>query len=481
MSSSTSSSRRSITPADVDALRSLLAGTIRRWSRAAEKPAGVVLVPTAVEQVAVAVKYASENNIDLAVKGGGHSTAGVSSTDGGLLVDLNAKLRGVTVDVDKKLLKVQGGATWADVDAAGVKHGLATVGGTVADTGVGGLVLGGGYGWLSGQRGLAIDNLVEATVVLASGEIVKASEQDNTDLFWALRGAGQNFGVVTEFVLRAFDQGDVWAGIQIYPPTPENITKIVNATNELYQPDANGKTKLLGRGAGGISFGRPPPAGGQVVIIVAIIYFGTEHEAKSVFKPFYDLTPLVDTTALVPYPNINTLLAPPIGFRASLKGLAFALPIRPGFVQEVLENYVEFTDKNEDARTSVIMWELFDPAKVVSSDTGSFANRGWVLNGIALPLWTAAENDQAYRQWARDVNELFKKELEAQQKLNGDAKGDAGPRSGKGAVLLYGNYDQYDERSKDIFGENYSRLQSLKARYDPKNVFNKLFAVTPQA
>ncbi len=150
MGSLSPSPKGSITPSDIDTLRSLLSGTsatlltpndgasyeasIRRWSRAAEKPAGLVLVPASAEEVSIALKYAGAQNLDLAVKGGGHSTAGVSSTNGGLLVDLNAKMRNVEVDLDRMLFKVQGGATWGDVDQAGVKHGLATVGGTVADT-----------------------------------------------------------------------------------------------------------------------------------------------------------------------------------------------------------------------------------------------------------------------------------------------------------------------------------------------------------
>lgn len=458
MGSTADSGKRGITPDDIDALQSLLSNTgtrlltphdeaypasIRRWSRAAEKPAGAVLTPSTAEQVAVAVKYAAEKNIDVAVKGGGHSTAGVSSTNGGLLVDLNAKMRGVEVDVGQKLLRAQGGCTWGDVDQAGARHGLATVGGTVADTGVGGLLLGGGYGWLSGQHGLSIDCLAEATVVLATGEIVKAGPDDNPDLLWALQGAGQNFGVVTEFVLRAFDQGDAFAGLLLFPPTPDVIDKVVAASNELYQVDSQGKTKVAGRGAGGIGIARPPPAGGQVMLLVSVIYFGTEDEAKQVFKPLYDLGPVVDTTAVVPYPALNTILAPPIGLRASMKGAAFAMPLRSEFVKDVLAEYVKFTDGNDDAGNSVILWELFDPAKVVALQTGSFANRGTHLNGLILPMWTKEENDKSCRQWARHLNEMFKKELEAHGKAAGKGiDGGVGVRGDKGAVLLYGNYDR---------------------------------------
>ncbi|KIX03205.1 uncharacterized protein Z518_06757 [Rhinocladiella mackenziei CBS 650.93] len=487
MGSISPSPKRSIAAEDISALKSLLSSTnptiltpqdesypasIKRWSRAAEKPAGLVVIPTTAEEVAIAVKYASEHGIDLAVKGGGHSTAGVSSTSGGLMIDLNAKMRKVDVDVEKKLFIVQGGCNWGDVDQAGAKHGLATVGGTVTDTGVGGLTLGGGYGWLSGQRGLTIDNLVECTIVLASGEITKASEEQSPDLFWALQGAGQNFGVVTEFVFKAYDQGDVWAGMLIFPPVPEVMDKLVAATNELYGPDENGKTKVAGRGAGGIGVARPPPANGQVMILITVIYFGTEEEGKKMYKPFHDIGPVVDTTAMVPYPVINTLLAPPIGLRASMKGAAFTMPIRPGFLHEVLANYVKFTDGNDDTGISLVLWEMYDPVQVVAHSAGSFANRGWHLNAMICPIWTKEENDKSCRQWARDLNEMFKKEMATKDRTMGGQKA---------ASLFYGNYDHYDERSRDIFGENYPRLQTLKAQYDPTNVFNKLFAISPQA
>lgn len=486
---STTSPKRGITPNDISTLRSLLSAitttsptatsegsrssllltpqdaeypaSIRRWSRAAEKPAGAVLRPSRAEEIAVAVKYATAQNIDVAVKGGGHSTAGVSSTSGGLLIDLSAKMRQVSVDVDSsasadgtKLLKVQGGCTWGDVDQAGAKHGLATVGGTVADTGVGGLVLGGGYGWLSGQHGLAIDNLVQCTVVLADGEIVVTNRDQHSDLFWALRGAGQNFGVVAEFVFTAFAQSDVWAGLLIFPPTPEILEKVVAATNDLYTPDEKtGKSKGAGRAAGGLGIARPPPANGQVMLLVAVIYFGTEEEGKQVFKAFLDIGPVVDTTAMVSYPVVNTLLAPPIGLRASMKGAAFTLPIRPGFVQEILSEYTRFTTEEgtlkEDTGMSIVLFEMFDPAEVVAreSDAGSFANRGYHLNGLILPMWSKEENDAVCRQWARHVNELFKNELESQGRKTGKGvDGGVGLRGNKGAVLLYGNYDRKSQQ-----------------------------------
>ena len=256
--------RRKVTASDITQLHRLLSSTkagvltptdsgygltIERWSRGAEKPSGVSICPTSAEEVAIAIRYATDHEIEVAVKGGGHSTAGASSTDGGLLIDLG-RMRTVRVDVSKQQLHVQGGCLWSDVDDAAWEHRLATVGGTVADTGVGGLTLGGGYGMLSGQRGLVIDNVVAATVVLASGKIVRASKSENADLFWALLGAGQNFGVVTELVLQAYPQEDVFKGTMVFLPTPETIKKLVAAVNELYHVPEGGQSKSKGRGMG---------------------------------------------------------------------------------------------------------------------------------------------------------------------------------------------------------------------------------------
>jgi len=200
-------------------------------------------------------------------------------------------MRHVRVDVENKLLYVQGGCQWGDVDAAAWEHGLATVGGTVADTGVGGLTLGGGYGALSGQRGLVIDNLVAATVVLADGRIVRASEEENADLFWAVRGAGQNFGVTVEFVFRAWEQVEGLMGMMVFSATGENVEKLASAVNELYcvPKDGGGRSKSGGKGMGLLGIGKPPDAGGQTVLLFIASHFGPEEEGREVFKAFTDI------------------------------------------------------------------------------------------------------------------------------------------------------------------------------------------------
>ncbi|KAI9154782.1 6-hydroxy-D-nicotine oxidase [Paramyrothecium foliicola] len=479
---------RPINSTDIDQLRSLLKDTdglirtpkdkgyeesIRRWSAAAERPAGVAIVPTSASQISTILKYAEANKIDLAVRGGGHSTSGSSSTNGGLLIDLRA-LNQVEVDAEKKSVKVGGGASWGHVDAETAKYGLATVGGTISDTGVGGLTLGGGYGWLSGLHGLTIDNLLSATVVLASGEILKASESENVDLFWGLRGAGQNFGVVVEFEFKLYVQGNLWTGILAFPPSTPVVQKITQAMNDLYcQTAPNEKSKYAGRAAGAINILRPPNDRTKVALAVVVMFNGTEEEGKKAFKAFYDIGPVMESVKWVPYDVANQILSATPGNRVSMKGAAFTLPLQAGLVQELITSYDAFTKEIPDMENSMILLECFDPyvvaTRATNSDT-SFANRGWHMNASIQPSWTKPEFDAQGRQWARDVTALFDKWFK---------KAGSPTRSGDyGSVLAYGNYDHYDQKnSKDIFGPNYARLQDLKVKYDPNNMFNKLFAV----
>ncbi|KAM6529352.1 hypothetical protein FALCPG4_007489 [Fusarium falciforme] len=480
--------RRAITSTDIDQLLSLLRDTdalisephdesykesVKRWSAAAERPAGVAVVPTDASQISIILRYAAANKIDLAIRGGGHSTSGSSSTDGGLLIDLRA-IRHVKVNAANKSVKVGGGANWGDVDTETVKYGFATVGGTISDTGVGGLTLGGGYGWLSGAHGIAIDNLLSATVVLPSGDIVRASDNENQDLFWGLRGAGQNFGVVVEFEFKLHRQGNLWTGTLAFPPSPPVVHKLVEAVNDLYCPRTpEGRSKYAGRAASVINILRPSDAGGKVALAVAVMFNGTEEEGREAFKGLYDIGPVMESVRSVPYDIANQTLSATPGFRVSMKGAAWALPLQTALLQELIASYTHFTEAIPDMESSMILLECYDPYVVATGATNSdmsFANRGWHMNASIQPSWTKQEFDAEGRKWARDTTALFEKWFE---------KIGTPSRSGDyGSVLAYGNYDHYDQKnSRDIFGRNYTRLQELKAKYDPYNMFDKLFAV----
>ncbi|KAI5361228.1 Putative berberine/berberine, FAD-binding, type PCMH, subdomain 2 [Septoria linicola] len=213
----------------------------------------------------------------------------------------------------------------------------------------------------------------------------------------------------------------------------------------------------------------------MLLLIGAAAGVAGEDEGKKILKPFVDIGPVLNTFAMVPYPTINNLVPTEIGLRSSMKSAAFLTPLRPTFVQEAIASFEKFVDEVPDAAGSLVAFEFYDATKVNELDTGSFANRGYHLNGLVMPSWKDAKNDAVCRQWARDVSNLFKAELGRQGEEIGKGVEGASRRGKKNATMLYGNYDQYDEISKDVFGDHYERLQKIKARYDPNNMFNKLF------
>lgn len=261
----------------------------------------------------------------------------------------------------------------------------------------------------------------------------------------ALRGAGQNFGVAVEFVYQAYEQGDMWAGFMIFPPVPEIVTGVVEASNKIFTPGPDGKSQASGRASTGLGFVKPPNAGFQTMFFAAIVFDGSEVEGKTLFKDIVDLMPVASTMAMVSYENANKLLAPPVGARVSLKGSSFELPIRAEFVLSILDAYAKFTDEVDDAKGSQIMWELLDPAKIIEvpNSAMAFANRGRHFNSAIAPLWWDEKNDQICRQWSRDVAKLFKVELERGGAETGQSNdGWIGKRGEHGATMVYGNYDR---------------------------------------
>jgi FAD/FMN-containing dehydrogenase len=197
-----------------------------RWGDNAIKKAGIVVQATCLDDIVKTINFSNRNNLDFAVCCGGHSTSGSSSSEGGVVLDMR-KLNKVRVDVEKKLVYAQGGALFGEVDEEAWKHKLAIVGGIVSHTGIGGLTLGGGFGHLTGRYGLVVDNLMGATIVTADGKVRELSASKNEDLFWAIKGCGTNFGVVHEFVFKAHEQKEVFAGLVLFPP--EKLDSIVEA------------------------------------------------------------------------------------------------------------------------------------------------------------------------------------------------------------------------------------------------------------
>ncbi|KAG8688632.1 hypothetical protein FRC11_005051 [Ceratobasidium sp. 423] len=450
--------------------------TNKRWARNAEKTAAIVTCPATAEDVAQIITftqgkapYGAQPKLDLAVKGGGHTPSGASSSEGGLVIDLNPKMHSVRVDPEAKLAYVQGGALWADVDAATFPHGLASVSGVVSHTGVGGLILGGGFGWLCSQYGLVIDNLVQATVVTSLGKILTASDSENPDLFWAIRGGGANFGVVTEFVLKLHEQrSELWGGMLIYPPTVlDKLVPEINSWLSERTPVEN--LHLL--------FAIGPT--GQPGVGLQIVYNGDAETGAKKFERFGKLGPVMTKLGPIPYLQLNRMQDPfaEHGSYRMLQGnfipaVPIGLPLE--VVNGLFTSWLKIVTEHPVASASVLVLELYHPDAYssVHKDKTAYAHRaptyniGYIMNW-SDPTWTEhsipvvrALDDEFIK--LRDAH--FPPELVSE-----------------GGYLNYQDAESQKTGASRRFGSHFPRLIEIKRQYDPENLFGKWFALPTQA
>ncbi|CAA7260271.1 unnamed protein product [Cyclocybe aegerita] len=438
---------------------------ISRWAANAARKAKVVAFVKDNEDVTRALKFAQENRLPIAVRSGGHNAAGASSIQDGLVIDLSRHMNGVTVDPSKRLAYVGGGALWETVDKEGIKHGLATVAGTVNHTGVGGLTLGGGYGWLSASHGLALDNVVQAIVVTADGSILTVNEAENPDLYFAIRGGGGNFGVVTEFVLQLHPQrATVYAGSIIYPASA--VEKLVAAT-EAWWKTVRDKESMLQIATVGPD--------GHPIFVVFPFYNGTEAEGRESFKRLLEAGPIADMSKVIPYEELNGLQNAMVnhGSGVYMKGVALKHLYLPA-ITKVHERVAEIMSGS--VFRVVIIYEFFGLGKINAVSTTATAFRREKANNVLVSLfWDASEDRNGE---ARDL---------AHELCTLVTEGQTGMTTSEG--LGYSNYDPDGtetrgtaavvDKAKFVFGENYLRLQAIKRRYDPNNIFNKWFPIVP--
>ncbi|CAE6532888.1 unnamed protein product [Rhizoctonia solani] len=447
--------------------------SIKRWARNAEKPAGLVAYPVTNEDVVQMLAfaqgkspYSSQERLHLAVKGGGHTASGASSSDGGMVIDLEPNMRHVRVDPEEKLAYVQGGCLWGDVDQATFPHGLASVSGVVSHTGVGILILGGGFGWLCGEHGLVIDNLIQATVITSAGEIITANQSENPDLFWALRGGGGNFGVVTEFVLKLHDQRpDLYSSVLLFPRSAiDTLVPELNAWVAERSP-----REMLH-----IVFALGP--NNTPVVILQFVYNGDSEEGTRKFERFVKLGPVVNKSETLPYLKLNTLHNPESehGDFRLLQGNY--IPIVPTglptqFVLSCFDQWLKFVTENPLASRSAVTIEMYHPAKWTSvpSDATAYVHRNPTYNIQYLPHWTdPAFNEQAAKALVI-LDQGFHKARD--EFIGSGATGDGG----------YTNYMDHTSRTADSawlqrrFGGNYHRLVEVKRKYDPIGLFGRWF------
>ncbi|KAI8635449.1 hypothetical protein F5Y19DRAFT_469319 [Xylariaceae sp. FL1651] len=426
--------------------------SLKRWSETCIKPAAVVVKPADAGEVSEAIKFATANKIPLTVKCGGHATSGTSSCEGGMVIDLGL-MRHVKVNPAEKTVTFDGGCLWEDVDNALWEHGLATVGGTVNDTGVGGLILGGGYGFLTPKYGLTIDILLEAEIVTADGRILRVSDNENADLFWAIRGAGQSFGVATSFTLKAFDQGPCYTGAVLFSPSA--LPTIVDFVNFMHDAQDSNSVMLTG------PLYLPP--NWDEGFICMIFYNGTEEEGKKFYKPILDVA-LVNTASMKPWPEVNHQLGQGGGPRKLTGGATFVPPLKLEDVQWAADKMFPFVKEHNMQDTSTIAWEIIPNTAVrkVDHSATAFAARDNAYHVCPYWQWTDPKLDSVVREFNREVVKKLKE--------SGVQKG----------VAQYNNYFLDDNLPPEkAYGPNVKRLQELKMKYDPTNVFHKWHSFYP--
>ncbi len=433
-----------ITPADTDydEARAVYNGMHDR------KPLAVVQCADAGDVMTV-IAAAREASLDLAVRGGGHSVPGFGTVDDGLVLDLS-KMSNVQIDPVKKIARVGGGATWGAVDHATYPFGLAAPGGIISTTGVAGLTLGGGIGYLTRSVGLTIDNLLSADVVLADGRQVTASDYQNEDLFWALRGGGGNFGVVTNFEFQLHEVGDIVGGPMFYD---FNDAAAVLAGYRDYIAEA---PEQLGcffgwQIAPDLPF-MPKDRVGDLLCVLVTCWNGPHEEAERVLKPLRDIAEVVaEHVGVMPFPALNSAFddAVPKGMQNYWKA-----DFITELTDEAIAIHVEHGARTPHISSSMHLHPINGAAQRVGADETAFGHRDKMFSPVVAGIWDDPADNEANIKWVRDYYDAIH------------------PHSGSDGGYVNFMSDDDDHRAPANYGANYERLAQVKAAYDPDNVFH---------
>ena len=429
--------------AGYDEARAVFNGMIDR------KPERIMQCSTAAD-VAAAIAQARAEGLPVSVYGGGHGVTGSAVVDGGVCVDLRG-IDHIQVDAEARTVRVGGGATWGAVDAATQEHGLAVTGGRVSTTGVGGLSLGSGSGWLERAFGFTCDNLVSAEVVTAASEIVTASEASHPDLFWALRGGGGNFGVVTEFTFRLHPLGPIVLGGMLLYPGFMAVEVLKNWRDFMLTapPEVGSGVALITAPPEDFV---PEPARGQPACGVLVLYAGDPEEGARVMEPLTSFgPPAANLVGPMPYVAVQQLLdAPnPKGMRNYWSGDFLA-----EFPDEAIEAWVGHVQPPTSPLTQMIVVAGGGVIAEVADDATAFGNRDAPFNLHLLSMWPPdPTQDQANIDKTRSIAAAMK------------------PWT-TGGVYLNFIGDEGMHRVESAYGpEKYSRLRQIKRTWDPDNVF----------
>lgn len=411
------------------------------------------------DDVIDAVNFAREEDLLVAVRSTGHNIGGFAVCDGGLVIDLS-RMKGIAVDAPARTVRVEGGCNWAEVNDALQPHGLGATGGFVSITGVSGLTLGGGLGWLVRKHGLALDNLLSAEVVLADGRAVTASGRDNADLFWAIRGGGGNFGVVTSFEFQVHPVGTVLAGIVLHPAAAAAGAIRRWRDLEATAPEESTQGALLFHLPDDPSMS--PPLRGAAVVGLGGVYAGDVAEGEKVLRPLRAYgPPLADKFEPMPYnaaQRMADFLWPP-----GLHGYWKSSYLKE-FSDAAVEVIVDFFARVPSPRTVIVLEHYGNSAwgRVAESAT-AFGHRTWPYNIVVTSAWSDPKDTERNIAWTRELFDALR------------------PFAAPGAYVNYLGGDEGVDGLKAAYGAKLERLAALKGKYDPGNFFRMNQNIVPDS
>jgi FAD/FMN-containing dehydrogenase len=433
----------------------------RVWNGMIDKRPAMIARCADADDVAVAVRFAAERGLPLAVRGGGHNVAGTAVVDDGLVIDLSP-MRAVRIDETGRTVHVQGGATWADVDRVTAPLGLAAPGGVVSETGVAGLALSGGVSWQRRRDGMTVDNVVSAEIVLADGHRVRASADEHPDLYWAIRGGGGNFGIVTSFELRLHELGpEVFELFVAYPI--EDADRVLAGWRDAVA-DAPDELSTVGFiWTLPVVPELPEHLRGLTYVGVGGMWAGDPADGERATRPLRELaTPLIDMSKTTTYLELQRELDPyfPAGLRYYWKALYL-----DGLPDPAIEATVDWSKRRPSERTLVVIRHCGGAIARVGAEETAFGDRSseWMLSIDST--WDDPADDEVNIGWTRAYWD------------------DAHRFSQRGQTYFNfpGLLEEGDAAVRASYGANHARLARIKAQYDPENLFRLNQNIRPEA
>jgi FAD/FMN-containing dehydrogenase len=420
------------------------------WNGAIDRRPACVARCTGVADVAAAVRFARDRDLLVAVRSGGHGVGGHAVCDGGLVIDLSL-MKGIRVDPAARTARAEAGVLWGELDRETQLHGLATVGGIVTHTGIAGLTLGGGIGWLTRKHGATVDNLLSADLVSAEGELVSASADQNPDLFWGVRGGGGNFGVVTSFEYRLHPVGPTVLAGPIFHPL-EDASKVLRWYREFAAAAPDELTTIFELSVAPPLPFLPEDVHGKPIVMVGACYAGAPEDGVDVVRPLKEFgSPIVDLLEPKLYTSLQAMFDPLVrhGWHRYWKSVEL-----PPLTDDAIDTLVEHAAASTSPKSYCIVFQLGGALPRVGDDETAFSQRDAAHNVNINAVWTQDDpHGERHVAWARDF-------FAAMQ-----------PHAG-GSVYLNFLGDEGGERVRQAYGDKqYERLVELKRAFDPTNFF----------